>query len=67
MGSAQPLQTSKVGASRASVARKQRQTHLHFNTALDITDVQRTAMQLHDFLNKIQPQTGAFSPAARAR
>src|SRR3989338_5859223 len=53
--------------SRASVASKQRQTHPHLNTALDITDVQRTAMQLHHFLDKVEPQTGALAPAAGAR
>src|SRR3989338_3280975 len=52
--------------SRASVASKQRQTHPHLNTALDITDVQRTAMQLHHFLDKVEPQTGALAPAAGA-
>lgn len=40
------------------------QHHLH--AAFDIADLQRAAVQLHHFLDKVEAQAGAFAPAGRA-
>ena len=40
------------------------QHHLH--AAFDIADLQRAAMQLHHFLDKIEAQASTFAPTGRA-
>ncbi len=37
-----------------------RQTQTYFNTALDITDTHRPAMQLNHFFNEVKPQPRTF-------
>jgi len=55
------------GLAREGRASVSRQPQHHFHATFDIADAERPAMQLHHFLDEVQPKAGALASGAWAR